>query len=286
MAYTGPNPTRNTGDVILAADVNNLNDGVTLALALLSTLVVAPATGMLMRYRADDIAQANSTPVASWPETSGHGLPAAVQATSGNQPTLLTNSLNGHSVVSFNGATNFMTLSGTALAVAQNRTALGIFIAYYYPTTAAGTRTLFGLSNGTLATQTRASVYHRDPTTFMGAGGRRLDADTGSFLSTGVVSTPASAEVITAAFDYTNADLYVYRNGTQIGLNSTWQTAGSTSNTASLAGTIGANLAGTAEWCNARIAEILVYSAIDAGTRAAVDTYFQLTYGITMADAA
>jgi hypothetical protein len=250
-----------------------------------TTAPTAPATGMLMRFRADDIAQANGSLVASWGETSGNSLPAAAQGDSTKQPTLVTNLINGHAVVQFDGIDNFLSLSGSALAVSQNRAAVGIFIAYRYASAATGVRTLFGVSSGTGATSTRTIVYQRDTGGVMGMGGRRLDADSAQFISASVASTAGTNEVIGACFDFTNNDAFLYKNGTQVGASTSFQTAGSTSNTISLAGTIGANLAGAAEFANVGIAEILVYSAVDSTTRTELADYFQATYGITMSDA-
>lgn len=243
-----------------------------------------PATGLLMRFKADSIAGANGSVVTSWPESSGLGHPAAVPPLVGNQPTLLTNSLNGHNTVAFDGGNDYLSLSGSALTVAQNKGALMIMIAYVYPSVASGVRSLFGLSSGTSSTAVRTAVYHRDSGGFRGAGGRRLDANTAAFIS-GTASVAGQAEQLAAVFDWTNSDLVLYQNGTSAASNLAFQTAGSSENTASLAGVIGANLAGASEFFFGRIAEILVYSAVDATTRAQVGTYFQSTYGIAASDA-
>jgi hypothetical protein len=243
-----------------------------------------PSTNLLMRYRADDLPGANGSAVSSWPDSSGNGLPAAVQATATNQPTLLTNSLNGHKVVQFGGIDDFLALSGSTLAIGQNKPALSIFVAYYYNTAVTGTRTLFSLSSGTSSTSVRALLQQRDSSGVMGGGGRRLDANSGAFVA-GAASVAGTAEIATLSLDWTNSDLLLYRNGTLGASNTSFQTAGNSENTISLAGTIGSNLAGTAEFCNVRIAEILAYSAADAITRAAVHTYLAATYGITAADA-
>lgn len=244
---------------------------------------VLPTVGLLMRYRADDLSGANGSAVASWPESSGNSLPAAVQATTGAQPTLVTNAIGSHKAVAFNGAGQFLQLTGSALALAQNRGALGLFIVYNYGTAVTGTRTLFALASGASATSVRCLLQQRDSTGVIGGGGRRLDANTGQFVS-GVASVAGNSEVAAAAFDWVNSDLLIYKDGTQVAANTSFQTAGNSENTVSLAGTIGANLAGTAEFCNVRIAEILAYNAVDATLRANIATYIQATYGIAMAD--
>lgn len=237
---------------------------------------------MAFRLKADDIVAASGA-ISAWPESSGNGHPAPSQATAGAQPTVVSGVLNGHKVVRFDGG-DFLSLSGTALALAQNRGALSIFIVYNYPTTAAGTKTIFSLSSGTGAAATRAQVYFKDPTGFLGAGGRRLDADTAAFSSSGIAPTAPVAEVVSTVFDWTNSDLYQYKNGSQIIGNTAFQTNGVTSNTASLAGTIGANLAGAAEFFIGDIAEILCYWEASSSLRANVHTYLQNTYGMSISD--
>lgn len=247
-----------------------------------------PATNMAARWRGDDLAGANGSAVSSWPESSGQGLPAAVQATSGNQPTIATNSGGtGHKGVIFDGASKFLTLSGTALDLAKNKGALTIFIAIAFTTAVTtGTRTIFALSSGTSATAARVLLGHRDSVSGVPiAGGRRLDANSLA-SATGTAITTIQNSVLTARYDWTNSDVYLHQNGTLTGSNTAFQTNGSTDNTSSLAGVIGANLAGTGEWFQGHILEILAYNDADAsGTlRAGVHSYFQQTYGIASSD--
>lgn len=245
--------------------------------------VALPSTAKLADYDADTLTGVEGSAVTSWADSSGNSLPAAVPPLVANQPVLRLASLNGHNTVAFDGNNDYLTLSGSALAIAQNRGALMLCIVYTYPTVAAGIRTLFSLSSGTSATAVRSQIYHRDPSAFLGAGGRRLDADTGQFIS-GTASTVGAAEVVTACFDWTNRVLTLFKNGTQVAQTTTFQTAGSTSNTASLAGVIGANLAGAAEYFSGRIARIFAYSTVDTTVKTALHGYVQNRYGITMAD--
>lgn len=245
---------------------------------------VLPTANMLMRFKADDISGANGSAVSSWSESSGNNLPAATQATSTYQPTLVTNAINGHKAVNFDGVNDFLQLTGSALDVARNRSALTVFIVYAYPSGFSGTRSFLYLSTGTSSTSSRIYMGLKDSSGFLGAGGRRLDTDSALFTS---VAAPVVGEVAvtTARFVYNSSDLYLYKNGTLTSSNLNFQSNGSTSDTSSLAGTIGSNLAGTAENFPGRIAEIMVYGQDDDGMRAAVHTYIQTTYGISTADA-
>lgn len=244
-----------------------------------------PTANMLMRFKADDIAGANGSSVSSWPESSGNNLPAATQGVTANQPTLVTNIINGHKAVYFDGINDFLQLTGSALDVVRNRSALTVFIAYMYPSTYSGTRTLMSFSNGLSSTNSRAYVSLKDSLGALGAGGRRLDANSLAFTSGSTTPVAGEVAVATARFVYSSSDLYLYKNGTLSTSNLNFQTNGSTSDTSSLAGVIGSSLTGTSENFPGRIAEILVYGQDDDTMRTAVHTYFQTTYGIAMADA-
>lgn len=243
-----------------------------------------PTGSLLARWRADDLTGANGSAVSSWPESSGNGLPAATQATTANQPTLNTTGLNGHKTVVFDGATNdFLSLSGTALDIFRNRSAANVFIAYTTGSSFSGARTLLAFSSGTSTTQARA-IVQRDSTGTLAVGGRRADTDSGVFVSGAPISTSETG-VATGRFVYSATSLYNYKNGSLNGSNTSFQTAGSTSNTASLSASIGANTAGTADWWVGGIAEILIYGAdLATNERAQVHSYFQDTYGISVAD--
>lgn len=244
-----------------------------------------PTANMLLRFKADDISGANGSSVSSWPESSGNNHPAATQATSTNQPTLVTNILNGHKAVYFDGINDFLQLTGSALDVARNRDALTVFIAYMYPSAYNGTRTFFTLSSGTSSTSNRVGVSLKDSLGALGASGRRLDTNSLAYTSGSTTPVVGESAVATARFVYSSSDLYVYKSGTLSTSNTNFQTNGSTSDTSSLAGVIGANLTGAAENFPGRIAEILVYGQDDDTMRTAVHTYFQTTYGIAMSDA-
>ncbi len=241
-----------------------------------------PTTNMLMRYKGDDLTGANGSAVSSWPESSGNNLPAAVQGTTANQPTLKTNAMNGHTGVAFNGTSQYLNLTGSVLNLAQNISTLCVFAVYTCNTVSSGVRSLFTLSTGTSSLNARIAVRHRDGSGNSVMSARRLDTD-GSVVATGSAVTAGENVVLTGVFNYAGGAEVLYKNGTQAATATV--TSGTTSNTSSLAGCIGANPNGSAETFYGNIMEVIAYSAIDATTRAAVDTYFQVTYGISLADA-
>lgn len=248
-----------------------------------------PSSNLAYRLLADSLSGTNGSAVSSWADSSAAALPAAVQATGGNQPTLNTNSGGtGHKGVSFNGSSSFLTLSGAALDLARNKGALTIFAALVFPSAVTtGTRTFFALSTGASATSARVLMGQRESVGGLPiAGGRRLDGNTLASVTGTAIGTIQNT-ILTSRFLWSSSDLYLYQNGTQVGSSTSFQTDGSTDNTASLAGVIGANLAGTGEWFQGHILELLLYNDSDTSgaLRQSVHSYFQQTYGIASTDA-
>lgn len=256
-----------------------------------STVVSAPpSTNMILRFKGDDLAGANGSAVSSWAESSGQGHPAATQPTGGNQPTVATNSGGtGHKGVVFNGSSSFLSLSGTALNVARNRSALVVFAAIAFTSAVStGTRTLFSLSTGTGGTSSRVLLGHRDSVSgFPILGGRRLDANSLASITAGPAINTVQNTVLTGRVVYSSSDLYLYKDGTQVATTTSFQTDGTSQDTASLTGVIGANLAGNNEWFQGHLLELLVYDGDDAsGTlRQNVHSYLSQLYGISLSDA-
>lgn len=242
-----------------------------------------PTSNLAFRLLADSISGANGDPVASWAEISGQGHPAAAQSNSSNRPTLVLNAVNGHKAVSFNGTSQFLALSGSALDVGRNSGAINVFIVYNYPIAYSGVRTALAISTGTSSTSSRCLVQ-KPASGVWSVGGRRLDADSASFINGSTVPIGAWGAV-SARFVWSSSDLYQYLNGSLGGSSTSWLANGSTSDTAALSACVGANTAGTAEYFGGHIAEIIIYSAdLNASQRATVHSYIQDTYNINVSD--
>jgi hypothetical protein len=243
-------------------------------------------TNLLLRYRADDISGADLSSVSSWPSAIS-GEPAAIQNTSNNQPKLRVgvSALNGHNTVEFDGSNDMLALTGSALDVARNKSNLIVFIVYKLPGSAvANTRSLFTLSTGT-TTGARAGILQNSSNVHQ-ISGRRLDTDSFGSASSASGSTTGELAVLTGIWRWSTSDVFLFKNGTQVASSLSFQTTGTTSNTASLTGFIGANAAGTAEWFSGQIAEILAYDSadLDGSLRANVHTYLKNTYGVSSSD--
>lgn len=91
---------------VRGADVSawsNTDDAVTPAAPILP-----PLTGLLARYRADDLTGANGSAVSAWPNLANPGTYDASQGTGSAQPSLIHNARNGKKAVRFTRAGDFM----------------------------------------------------------------------------------------------------------------------------------------------------------------------------------
>lgn len=197
------------------------------------------------------------------------------QSTSGNRPTYQTGVYNGRSIARFDGVNDRLSLGSSNLF--RNISGGTIYAVRFWNGSPTIFRTVFSIGT---ASATRASIAAGNVSGKSFAGGRRLDADTfASISSTNSVST-SLLQVDTAVFDYANTDLYLFMDHAQEASNTSFQTAGSTSNTAAYSTMIGAGVGGV-DFFLGDIAEILVYHtahAIDMRTRIA--NYLHIKWGI------
>ena len=205
---------------------------------------------------------------------------APTQATSSRRPTYETNVVNGLPVFRFDGVDDRFDFSGGALDMANNQSGLTVYVVVIpATTTSAAQRNLVSISSGTSTTQQRVLVSFSagGGTTI---GGRRLDTDGFSTSLGSFVYAGGTAWVVTALFDWANSDLYSWRNTSVDIANTSYQTAGSTSNTSSLAATIGSNSAGSFIFTG-DIAEILIYQeSHDSTERADIQSGLMTIYGL------
>jgi hypothetical protein len=247
------------------------------------------AVGLVAFYDADDTAGTDGSAVAAAPShIVGH--PDAVQATGANQPTLRTNAINGHKAWDF-GATNTtkrLGLQGVVLDAARNKTDLIVSIVYKTPNVGiTGTRALFGLSNN--STGARVGLYQNVVTTLVHrAAGRRLDADAFGQVDSTAGSTVGETAILTAEYKWGSSDLYLYKNGTLVASTTSFQTAGSTSDTSSLTGFIGCDAAAAAGFFQGMIAQVVVKDVADpTGTvKSNIWDYQKYRYGVGSSTAA
>lgn len=127
-----------------------------------------------------------------------------------------------------------MTMAAAGLDFARNIGAVTVLVARKFSTYAANQDLLTFSNNSTAA---RLSLGYTHATSIFRAGGRRLDAD--SFATTTGTAKDRAWAVQIGRFDFTNSDLY-HQCGPAAEVNSSFQTDGSTSDTASASAVLGA----------------------------------------------
>ena len=242
-----------------------------------------PTSGMAMRLKADDITGANGSLVSAWPDSSGNSLPDATQTVTGNKPTLNTSGLNGHKTVDFGASSNtFLSLSGAALDLLKNKAAVSIFVALKMPNNLTGDGTLLFFSKGTSATQSRLELKRYSGQS-LAYTNNRFDAGNATpqaFYSPNI--TQGSLLDVQQYYAHNSASYYLegQNNGGFASGPGGWDNLNS-SNTSSLAATIGSTGAGASGWWQGSIAEILVYDRmLSTDERYTVNKYFKDTYGL------
>ena len=230
--------------------------------------------GLWLDASADSSLTFNATTVSEWRDLSGNGRHFA-QGTGASQPG--TGTLNGRRVLSTTGS-QFMTGNAASLEILRNVPGATIIVAGSL--SGSDAQNLVHVSSGTNAAQARALMGRNNAVGGFCAAGRRLDAN--SFAGAGY-SAGTGSDVYTSLLDYANSDAFVFAGGTQQASNTSFQTDGNTSDTASL----GASLFGTPLGANlgtATLGEVLIYArALSATERQRVERYLGRKWGITVA---
>jgi hypothetical protein len=213
----------------------------------------------------------NGDTVSEWRDLSGSGRHFS-QATAGSQPDGNSRTQNGLRVLDFDG-NDFLTGNSATLNLTRNVSGLTVFAVVKEDVIASNVTLFFASTGGGL---TRLSV--RNFGTQKTAGGRRLDAD--SFASTGDNLRTTNPLVSSVVADYANADLFLYESGTLTASNTSFQTAGTTSDTDSTGVAIAGNLAG-AEGLNGFFSEVVVYQrALPTTERQKIEGYLAWKWGL------
>lgn len=201
-------------------------------------------------------ASSDLAPVGRWSDLSGNEN-HVTQSVAGSRATLLTAALNGHSVLDFSGG-DHLSFSGAGLDIARNTGALTLVFVGGIDTSAGDSRP-FGFDTNAAGSVRASVVYNLDGSNAgdLTLAGRRLDADA-RFAATGTGYADAGWDILLAEFNFTANTTALYRNGSSIATGTTGG-AGSTSDTASAAGNLGA--AQTLAF-DGRIAEALAYQKV------------------------
>jgi hypothetical protein len=219
-------------------------------------------------------ATATSDPVGYWRDKSGNNR-HATQATAGSRPTL--GSQNGRKALVANGTSHEMALTNAGDVVRNKPGAT--MIAVLVPNTVASIRTAAFWSVGTSAGARSLLQFNNAE---LRAGGRRLDAD--SFDSaTGGTIVANQPIVAVARLDYANANAIAYSNSVPFATDTSFLTAGLTSDTASQAAAI-MNSTGGSLFYSGTFAELLTYDrALTDSERRKIELHLARKWGITLA---
>jgi hypothetical protein len=188
-------------------------------------------SGLSLQFRASDLdTLVDGAAVSSW--ASAVGTSVATQGIGSAQPTKRT--VDGRDLVRFDG-TDYLSLSGDALALTQNAIGGTLLARVKLNSTVAGTQRLLAFSYG-------AGLSIRLYTGMFGGNwqiiARRLDGD--SSLGAGSVASDQSVHTWAFALDWARGVYEIAQDGVSVGSGSSGLTAGATSNTPSNAVVLGA----------------------------------------------
>ena len=209
--------------------------------------------------------------VSTWYDQSGNGKDAT-QATTTAQPKIVDAGALVTGGLDFDGVDDQLDLSGTGLDIFKNVGYGQAFAVATSDETGLATANILGASTGLGVTRFLISESNVTAGSFR-FGGRRLDAD--AFDSTTASVAHGNTEKLVTGFaNWTDAEAYLYQNGSNVGTDLSFQTAGNTSNTSSTSLRVGfGNFDG-------RIREIIVYNTDQTANRVAIETNINDHYNI------
>lgn len=216
--------------------------------------------------------------VSQWDDLSGNSRHLA-QSTDGRRPTYEATGLNGNPTVYFNAA-HILYRSNDSLV--RNVNGATIIAAFKSAGTKTAGQCLFYFDTNT-STQ-RITSWQAANSTEANVYGRRLDEDSVDASDSYAGYFEGSvAHVYVWIPDWANASLYMRRGGSQVVGDTSWTSAGYTSDTDSLAIEVGAH--GAVQWpLYGRLSEFLVYRRkLTSGELESVEHYLGAQYGITVA---
>lgn len=218
---------------------------------------------------------ASSGSVSQWDDKSGNGY-HLVQAVAASQPTTGTATQNSRNVLVFNG-TNDTLRRTTPTDLGRNVSSMTAYIVARYSSLSS---TSVAFAFATASAYTGRLAFQGSSAGKAEVGGRSLDSDSFVAASSSATLSTANHYLVTGVYDIANTDLYLYLGSSLQATNTSYQTATTTSNTASATLAVGASAAQTG-FMNGQIAEILVYHAAhDATTRAQVWDYLNTKWGL------
>ena len=199
----------------------------------------------------------------------GSGVGMNVTSAGAQRPTYGTGA-NGVRFAAFDGIGNELVTGATNLL--RNVSGATIYVNRKWTALPPTDRPTFFVTTSTSVTRARLIGT---ATGFNAVGGRTLNADSYIQLTGSIVPlTTTTWNVHTAVFDYANTDLYQFAESVADGSNLSFQTATTTSNTATGACSIGSLFGAT--YANVAIAQVLVFNtAHNGGVRFSIENWMR-----------
>lgn len=234
-------------------------------------------TAALLAFAAGGDAYINT-----WYDQSGNGGTMDIIGTT-NAPQVvdsgvLITDVNGLPTVRF-GSGNIYLRSNSVVNAALNNKEYGYFFQVMKQVAATSVYSVpFDMSRN-VAGSSRFGIYFNRLTNGRAEfAGRRLNTDGFQSIQSSV-NYPASQFLLTARADYATADAYLYFDGTQVATSASFQTAGATSATDSVAVDIGRLSNGALNW-EGESSELLFYNDNQAANLSALNSNIQSYYSI------
>jgi hypothetical protein len=214
--------------------------------------------------------------VNTWYDQSGNGFNAVADADA-NEPKIVNSGSLLTDGVKFSSGNN-LKLSGTGLDIFKNIQHAQVFYVIKINDTSTALTGFFEAQKN--AFQARFLLRNSNATAGrISLGGRRLDSD--DFVSFQSDSGHSNEKIVLTGFiNYSDAEAFIFQNGTQIGSRTSFLTAGATSDTRSANIAIGrASASLTAEF---DAEELIIFNTDQTANRTAIETNIANAHGITL----
>lgn len=233
-------------------------------------------------YKGDAGITLNGSNVSAWANKAGTGsIYNAVQATGGSQPARGTVAVNGIYGVTFSSGKDF-SIEPTTLALLNAATGVTIFAVVKSATGLQ--QNIFGLAQGNASSDSlRAGIYITSSNTIRFDGSRTDSVSFPSGVEGGTHTT--ALEVLHVTWNLATQTVAVYRNGTEVALNTNYSTAGSTFDaTNPSSACIGQYIFFHGDPLAGDLFEILLWErALTTQEQTLIKDYLALKYGVTLA---
>ena len=212
-------------------------------------------SGVGIWLKAEDITVNTGTVITNWPDSSGNNWEAS--RTSVNPPGVSSNVLNGFNVVENDNQDGLDWVDSEARDLFKNAEAATVFIVAKPTSVSAGYPVLFFVSQGDAGYPPRFDL--RYAASAFEIEGSRLDSD--SVKASDYFTLPLNTWYIFEAIaSWTNSDALLWTNGVAAIADTSWGTAGNTSDTTPQAMTIGTYAHQSGETWVGQIAEVIIYN--------------------------